>query len=342
MVCAAPVGPGHHMRREMAEQPRVLANLLGRAGEVRDLVRSVAPRPLQGIALAARGSSDHASVTGRFALELSAHRPVSLVAPSLHVLYGAQVDYRGILVIATSQSGQTPEITRTMQHLRAAGARGLAITNDANSPLAEAADAVLELGAGEELAVPATKTVTAEMLSYLLIADALGDGVDGWDRLPGAVDATLGDAASARRAAAALAGESRLLVTARGLLYGAALETALKLQETAAVAASALSSADLRHGPIAMIDRDFRVIALSAPGPANADMSDIVITLRRRGARLVTVSDASSADLPIPAVSEPLAAILAVIRGQQLAHELALAHGRDPDAPAGLSKVTRT
>jgi glutamine---fructose-6-phosphate transaminase (isomerizing) len=335
-------GPGHRMRREMAEQPSVLANLLGRAGELRELVRSIVPRPLYGIALAARGSSDHASVGGRYALELSARRPVSLVAPSLHVLYGARVDYRGILVIATSQSGRTPEISTTMQRLRAAGARGLAITNDPDSLLAASADAVLDLRADEELAVPATKTVTAEMLSFLLVAAALGDAVDELDRLPGAVAATLADEEPARRVAASLSGEARLLVSARGLLYGAALETALKLQETAAVAANALSSADLRHGPIAMIDRGFPVIALSARGPADADMRDLAATLHDRGARLVTVSDEPGADLSIPTAPEPLAPILAVIRGQQLALELALACGRDPDAPAGLSKVTAT
>jgi glutamine---fructose-6-phosphate transaminase (isomerizing) len=333
------------MAAEMAEQPAVLERLVARTEHIAGLVCGVVPRPLTGVAIVARGSSDHASVFGRYVLELAIGRPVSLVAPSLHTLYGAQVDYGGQLAIAVSQSGATPEIVVTLRRLRDAGAVGVAITNHPSSALVEAADVVVALGAGEERAVPATQTVTAELLAFALLARGLGDArFDDRDleALPDAVRTALGDHGPSRVAAVALADANRLVVTARGLLYGAALEAALKLQETTGIAADAIASADLRHGPIAIIDEGFPVIALSAAGPARDDVAALVATLRERGAQLVTISTDEDADLILPRVAEALSPVVAVVRAQQLAHELALARGRDPDAPAGLAKVTAT
>jgi glutamine---fructose-6-phosphate transaminase (isomerizing) len=323
----------------------VLERLAARADDVARLVRAVVPRPLAGVAIVARGSSDHASVAGRYLLEWATGTPVSLVAPSLHTLYAARIDYRGQLAIAVSQSGRTPEIVTTLRRLREAGAAGLAITNDPDSPLAAASDAVVSLDAGEERAVPATKTVTAELLAFALLARGLSDPrfADAeLASLPGAVATLLSDGEPARRVAARLADAPRLVVTARGLLYGAALEAALKLQETAGIAAQGFSAADLRHGPIAIVDDGFPVVALSADGPARGDVAELVATLRERGARVLTVSTQADADLPLPAVVEPLAPIVAVVAAQQIARELALARGRDPDAPVGLQKVTVT
>jgi len=333
------------MATEMAQQPAVLEALAGRADAIAGAVREIAPRPLAGTAIVARGSSDHASVYGRYLLELASGRPVSLVAPSLHLLYRARVDYTGQLAIAVSQSGRTPEIVRTLSALREQGARGLAITNDASSDLASAADLLVALDAGEERAVPATKTVTAQLLAFALIARALGDvpfGDADLRALPEAVQAVLDDPQPARAVAAELAGEDRLVVTARGLLYGAALEAALKLQETSAISAEGLSAADLRHGPIAVVSEGFPVLVLDGPGPAHADAVDLIDDLRARGARVWTIARGAGADLPLPDVTEGLLPIVAVVRAQQLARELALAHGRDPDAPAGLRKVTAT
>jgi glucosamine--fructose-6-phosphate aminotransferase (isomerizing) len=343
------------MAVEMAEQPSVLERLLARRDEIASLASDVAPRPLAGIAIVARGSSDHASVTARYLFELASGKPVSLVAPSLHTIYGARVDYRGQLVIGVSQSGATPEIVTTLARLREAGAAAIAVTNDPDSALAHAADAVVALDAGAEHAVPATKTVTAELLAFALLARGLngapdavrGPGDVGFtdadlSALPGAVAAVLADPEPARRVAATLADEERLFVTARGLLYGAALEVALKLQETTGIAAHGVSSADLRHGPIAIVGEGFPVIALSAAGPARADVADLIATLRERGARVITISTDADADLPLPPVVELLAPVVAVVAAQQLARELALVRGRDPDAPAGLTKVTAT
>jgi glucosamine--fructose-6-phosphate aminotransferase (isomerizing) len=334
------------MTREMAEQPERLRGLIARADEIGALVRDVVPAPLSGVSIVARGSSDHAAVYGRYLLELASGRPVSLAAPSLHTLYEVKVDYSGQLVIGVSQSGQTPEIVRTLSALSASGGAALAITNDPGSELAAAASAVVDLGMGEERAVPATKTVTAEFVAFAILAHCLGGVPFSFaelERVPDWVSAALDDAWSPAAAAETLVGASHLIVVARGFMYGAALETALKIEETCSLLADGYSAADLRHGPIAAVTRGFPVIALTVPGPGFEDMAEVVGELRYRGARVLTVASESWADVPLPGgMPEALAPIVAVVRGQQLAYELAVRLRRDPDQPEGLTKVTAT
>jgi glutamine---fructose-6-phosphate transaminase (isomerizing) len=334
------------MAREMAEQPERLRALIGRTEEIGEQVRAVAPSPLRGVTIVARGSSDHAAVYGRYLLEPAIGKPVSLAAPSLHTLYGIEVDYDGQLVIAVSQSGATPEIVHTLHALQAAGGRGLAITNDPRSELAQAAGGVIELEVGDERAVPATKTVTAQFIAFALIAAALGRVPftrDELDAVPDATESVLADAEPTTAAAEGLAGTSQLIVVARGYLYAAALETALKVKETCSLLADGYSAADLRHGPIAAVTRGFPVVALRAFGPAFDDVCSLVDDLRAREASVLAIGSDESADVSLPAqVPEPLQPIVAVVRGQQLAQALALRLGYDPDSPEGLSKVTAT
>jgi glucosamine--fructose-6-phosphate aminotransferase (isomerizing) len=326
------------MAAEMAEQPARLTRLLDRADQIYRLARDVAPQALTGITMVARGSSDNAAIYGRYLLEAATGKPVSLAAPSLHTLYGIEADYRGQLAIAISQSGATPEIVATLQALQRAGARGLAITNDPRSALADAADATLDLAVGGERAVPATKTVTGQLLAFAIIARALGrapftDAELG--AVPGSVQAVLDDPAPAAAAADALVGAPQLIVVARGYLFAAALETAMKIKETCSLLVDGYSAADLRHGPIAAVTAGLPVVAFCVPGPAAADVSSLATELRARGATVLIVGG----DTGLP---EPLAPIVAVVRGQQLAYELALRLGHDPDSPGGLSKVTIT
>jgi glutamine---fructose-6-phosphate transaminase (isomerizing) len=334
------------MAAEMAEQPERLAGLLERWDDTVAEVRALARPPLAGSVIVARGSSDHAGAYGRYLLELVSGRPVAMAAPSLLTLYRAQIDYTGWLAVAVSQSGRTPEILETLERMQGAGAAGLAITNDAASPLAGAARAALSLGAGPERAVPATKTVTATMLAFALVAAALGPAPFTRRQaaaLPGWVTAVLDDPEPADAVAARLADATRLVVVGRGLMFSAALETALKLKETTRIPAEGFSAADLRHGPIAVIEPGFPVLALHAEGPARADMRALVDDLRGRGADVAVVADDDGAALPLPAgVPEALAPIVAVVRAQQLALALARRRGLDPDAPEGLSKVTVT
>lgn len=334
------------MAAEMAEQPDRLAALVARWDGAVAQVRALAWPELAGSVIVARGSSDAAGAYGRYLLELVSRRPVSMAAPSLHTLYGADVDYRGFLAIAVSQSGRTPEILSTLQRMQAEGAAGLAITNDGASPLARAAQAALALEAGEERAVPATKTVTATMMAFALVAAALGTAPFTREQaaeLPAWVAAALDDPEPAEALAAQLADATRLIVVGRGLLYSAALETALKVRETTRITAEGFSAADLRHGPIAVVEPGYPVLALRAPGPAFADMADLVDDLRHRGADVALISEEDGAALPLPrGLPEGLAPIVAVVRAQQLALALARRRGLDPDAPEGLAKVTVT
>lgn len=326
------------MAAEMAQQPEIMQKLIDHADVTRARLRAVLPQPLHGVALVARGSSDNAAMFGRYLLELTAGVPAGLVAPSIHTRYRARVDYSGQLVIALSQSGATPEIVSTAQRLRTAGARTIAVTNDGSSELASVCEVSLPVAAGPERAVPATKTVTAQMLMLALIASALGDPPFG-DRelaaLPQAAAQLLGDERPASELASEWAAANRLMVVARGLMLAAALETALKIRETAAVHAEGMSSADLLHGPIAALDAELPVLVLRGGAATDDDLH--ALGRRLQAAAVPSVQWACAPELP-----EALAPIAATVRGQQLARAWALRRELDPDAPAGLSKVTAT
>jgi glucosamine--fructose-6-phosphate aminotransferase (isomerizing) len=336
---------GTMMASEMAAQPAILDALVARRAEISRVVRAVVPHHLSGITLVARGSSDNAAVYGRYLLEMAAGRPAALAAPSVHTVYGSAVDYSGYLAIGLSQSGRTPEIIDVLAAMRRQGARTIAIVNDDDSPLRDAADAAIDIGAGVEEAVPATKSFTATLLAVALVADALGpapwpDGA--LQNLPAQVDLILRDAPAVDPVARAFDGCDHLLVTARGLLLVAALETALKIRETSAVLAEAMSSADLRHGPIAAVGAGHPVVAITG-AQTHEDIEDVVTMLRGRGAVVRTVSVAPDADIALPtAVPEQLLPIVASVRGQQIAARMAAQRNLDPDRPGGLSKVTPT
>jgi glucosamine--fructose-6-phosphate aminotransferase (isomerizing) len=334
------------MATEMAEQPQVLRRLVERRDEIAAQVQAVRPQPLAGITLVARGSSDNAAIYGRYVMEMAARRPAGLAAPSIHTLYRAPVEMAGYLAVGISQSGQTPEIVSVLRRMGEEGARTVALVNQQDSPLAGVADATVELGAGPERAVPATKTFTATLAALALVAAGLGSVP--WSRgqlseLPDRVAALLADPAGADRVAEALDGADRLLASGRGLLLVAALETALKVRETSGVLAEGISPADLRHGPIAAVGAGFPVVAFTGGPGGDPEDPRLVETLRARGARVLVVGPAAGADSPLPPDVPPaLLPILAVVRGQQVAAAIARRRRLDPDAPAGLSKVTLT
>ena len=352
---------GELMSAEMAEQPDVLARVTARAPADAEAVRAVVPDPLAGVVFLARGSSDNAAVFGRYLAELRAGRPAGLAAPSLYTRYHATVDWRGYLVVALSQSGATPEIISTCRAMRAGGAVVLGITNEPGSPLGDAVDLLLSTDAGRERAVPATKTVTAQLAVLVTVTSALragaaaatagaaggagaagtagaaGGAADGGalDGLPGAVAAVLGDPGPVERLADRWRGLDRLVVAGRGLAYAAALETALKVKETTGILAEGISTADLLHGPIAAVYAGAPVLLVDGGGPADTDLDELRALLGRRRAQ--------AASLPVPArLPEAVHVIAAITRGQQLARELARARHVNPDAPAHLSKVTAT
>jgi glutamine---fructose-6-phosphate transaminase (isomerizing) len=362
--------PGHVMAAEMAEQPAVLARLVDRAAADLARVRAVVPSPLAGTMFVARGSSDNAAVFGRYLAELAAGRPAGLAAPSLYTRYHAAVDWHGYLVVALSQSGATPEILTTCEAVRAGGAIVIGITNEPASPFADVVDLVLPTEAGPERAIPATKTVTAQFLLLATVAAALGGGWadhgrpdhgrpdhgradhgradhgradhgladHGLAAVPDAVAAVLADPGPVEEAAGRWRSIDRLVVSGRGLAYPAALETALKVKEVTGILAEGISTADLRHGPIAAVYGGSPALLLDAGGPGSADLAELRELIAQRSGGL----NGAVTFAPAPGLPETARAIASVVRGQQLAHALARMRGSDPDTPAGLTKITQT
>jgi glucosamine--fructose-6-phosphate aminotransferase (isomerizing) len=334
------------MEAEIAEQPDVIRHIVAMHGEIRASVARLLPSRLQGVALVGRGSSANALIYGRYALEIATRRPVTFVAPSVHSLYGVDVDYADHLAIAASQSGRTPEIVDAAARLRAGAAATVGVTADVQSPLASAVDLVLDLQTGRERAVPATKTFTAELAVLAMIAEAAGPvpwHPDQWHALADVLDDVVADPGPAWRTAAALGGVQRVATVGRGFLSSVAYEAALKLEETALIAATPYSAASFRHGPVAAAAADFPVVAFTANGPAGDDVAQLVDALRARGVPVVIIGPTPAADLPIPGdLTEALLVLPAAVRAQQLALAVAMHRGLDADAPHGLEKVTRT
>jgi glutamine---fructose-6-phosphate transaminase (isomerizing) len=330
---------GARMEADMRAQPEVLRTL---ASQPRP---QLGPRP-DAIVIVARGSSDYAAIFGRYLLEAATGRPVALAAPSLQTLYGVEPRLEGWLAVGISQSGRTPEIRTVLASYGRAGARTLAITNDPDSPLARSADCSLPLSAGEEAAVPATKTFTAQLAALALVAEALGSvpwTEADWERVPAAVERVLGGFDAAERVAVRLDGAEELVALGRGYLMPVALEAALKLREAARLRAEGWSAADFRHGPVTVAGADLPVLAVSAAGPAAADVDELAGELGASGAVVLRLADDEDADLSYPGdLAEPLRALPATVRAQQLALAVARRRGRDPDSPPGLRKVTPT
>jgi glucosamine--fructose-6-phosphate aminotransferase (isomerizing) len=313
----------------------------------------VAERRPRNVVFVGRGTSDHAALYGAYLTEIRLGIPVGLASPSTITLYGARPDLSDALVIGVSQSGGSPDLTGVLTVARETGALTLAVTNKPDSPLSEVAELAIDIAAGHERAVAATKTYTAELLALLLLIEGIraGDGtLPASERTALADLPELAESVLADRGADDLAQRyrfaSRMVTTGRGYAYPTARETALKLMETSYLPALAFSGADLLHGPVAMTDPDVPVLAIVGSGPGGAAMAEVVTRLSERRADVVTIGPAdvtgAAGRLAVPAVDERYAPLLDILPLQQLALALALARGEDPDTPRGLKKVTST
>jgi glucosamine--fructose-6-phosphate aminotransferase (isomerizing) len=313
----------------------------------------VARRRPRHVVLTARGTSDHAALYAAYLAEIRLGLPAGLASPSTITLFGARPDLRDALVIGVSQSGGSPDLTEVLRVARESGALTVAVTNAPGSPLAEVAELTVDVAAGTERAVAATKTYTAELLALLMLVEGVrtGDGTlpaqerQALAALPGQAADTLADA-TAVTLAPRYRFAGRLLTTGRGYAYPTAREAALKLMETSYLAALAFSGADLLHGPLAMTDPDVPVLAIVGAGPGGHAMREVLARLGERRAEVVVVGpspvDLAAAHIPVPEVDERHAPLLDILPLQRLALALALARGEDPDAPRGLRKVTST
>lgn len=340
------------MAQEMAEQPAAIARTLASLSPLRpDLARLARGR--RHVLLVARGSSDNAAVYGRYALEVYAGRPAALAAPSVATHYRSRLDLSDALVVSVSQSGETDEIVQTQAWASACGAVTVAVTNVADSPLARQADLAMVTSAGPERAVPATKTYATQCVAMALLAGALSDDPTGLDPalalVPDEVARLLERRDGVDEAVEVLAGARDVLVTGRGLVFSTALETGLKLEETCLRPVRGLSYADLRHGPIAVVAPDLVAVVVAAQdGPMLHGLTRLASDLAARGARTVGIggdpglASAVSATVPGPDLPEIVAPLGLVAASQMVVESLSRALGLDPDAPAGLSKVTQT
>lgn len=342
------------LREEIFEQPEVLAGLLrNQLGEVQRIAVAIRHKLPKFVFLAARGTSDNA---GRYANYLwgSLNRlPVALATPSLFTYYHKPPRLEGALVVGISQSGQSPDIVSVLAEGRRQGCQTLAVTNAPRSPLARAAEFVLDIQAGEEKAVAATKTYTAELLAIAMLSAALS-GDEQRLRLLEQAPTWVEQALKLEERIAGVAERYRYMdhcvVLGRGYNYATAFEWALKIKELAYVVAEPYSSADFQHGPVALVERGFPVMAAAPGGAVFAELLGLLRRLRlEQQAELLVVSDQPEAlrlaqsPLELPSgMPEWLSPLAAIVPAQLFAYYLALVKGYDAETPRGIRKVTET
>ncbi len=340
------------LRDEIGEQPDVVARLVARSAEIEAVARAVRVHHVEHVVIAARGTSDHAAIYAQYLFGIRLRLPVALAAPSIVSLYHVEPVFARSLVIGISQSGASPDVVSVVDAARRQGQPTIAITNEPGSALAQAAEHVIDLGAGPERAVAATKTYTAELAAIALLVAALGgeDAPSAFAGIPAAIEAALATEDAAREAAAAHAAWRVCTVLGRGYEYATAREWALKLKELARVVADPYSAADFRHGPLALVERGYPVLAVATSGAVAADLVMLLREIREDfGADLVVVSDREDVraigqrSIPVPAgVPDHLAPIVSIVPAQLFAYHATRARGLDPDAPRHISKVTLT
>lgn len=335
------------MRTEIASIPDVVARLLDQS---RDTLRNAGSRLREKdpafLVSIARGSSDHVATYLKYTVELTAGVPVASLGPSIASIYGAKLKLAKSAAIAISQSGKSPDIVAMAEMARTNGALTYSISNTPESPLAQASDIAIDILAGPEKSVAATKTFVASAVAGLaLIAHWTGDTalLAALDRLPRALSDAL--ECDWSPLADALEGHDSLYVLGRGPSFAIANETALKFKETSSIHAEAYSAAEVLHGPVAIVGKAFPVLALTARDPAEQSIIETCDRVAGQGAHVFVTSTAKSAATPLPfiATSHPLTDPLALLVSFYMFVEaLSRRRGLNPDQPPHLRKVTET
>ncbi|WP_395391395.1 SIS domain-containing protein [Novosphingobium sp. BL-8A] len=334
------------MFAEAAEAAEAVARQHARnAKALAALAESLRAAPPRAVATLARGSSDNAATLARYLVETQLRLLTTSVAPSVSSVYDSPPDYAETLMIAISQSGRSPDLIAAAQHARERGARLVSLVNDEASPLATDAEVLLPLCAGPERSVAATKSYITSVAGILdLIAAWSGDAelAAALDGLP----ALLAEAWQLDWSAALepLREARNLFVVARGPAFGVAQEMALKIKETCGFHAEAFSAAEVRHGPMAIVENGFPVILLGQDDESNESVAALAPMFAERGATVIGagIGDVPGITLPTLSAHPMLQPVLAVQSFYRLANTLSVARGRDPDSPPHLAKVTRT
>lgn len=324
----------------------VAGQLAQDADRYAELGRALRSTSFHSAVTVARGSSDHASSYLAYLIMARMGRLVTSLPMSLVTLYKSPLVTRDTLAVSISQSGQSPDVVEPIRYFRDGGATTVALVNDAASPLAQAAQWTMPLHAGKERSVAATKSFIASMVAGArLVAEWQDDPElrDGIAALPEALRAA--SRADWSAAIEVLAPARNIMVVGRGISFPVALESALKFKETSALQAEAFSGAEIKHGPMALIEEGYPLLIFATRGPAQAGLVALAEEMRGRGARvlLAAPADVASRDLLLPTAAIPdLDPVAAIQAFYMMAAQLAEARGLDPDQPRHLSKVTRT
>lgn len=340
--------PKTQMGRELAEAPVVVAKQLDNNKAAIDaLVADLRANPPKFVVTCGRGSSDHATLYAKYLIESQLGIPVVSAAPSIVSIYNRSIASKDALFIAVSQSGKSPDLVKNAEAAHNAGARTLALVNVVDSPLADTVDHVIPLMAGPETSVAATK-------SYIATLSAIAQIVGGWTRdpafnkalstLPASLEKALGK--DWLDAADAIAKSNGLYVIGRGPAFAIAQEAALKFKETSSLHAEAFSAAEVKHGPMALVTKDFPLLVFSQQDASRESVEGFLEEMRAKTNNLFA-AETGHADikghLPVVEDIHPLLAPIAMIQTfYTLAEHVALERGCNPDAPPHLSKVTET
>ncbi len=338
------------MLDEINEQPLVLENTIkNELQKIKKIGAFLRSKDIDLIVIAARGSSDNASLFGRYLLEITTGIPVSLSAPSIYTLYNAKLNLSRSLVIGVSQSGEGVDINQVLEKAKDSGAFTLGITNEAESSMAKIADETLLIHAGREKSVAATKTYTGQMLHFYLLAEAFSQQNLETEKIPQFAAQSLDLRKEIENIVQRYLFLENCVVVGRGLNYGNSYELALKLMETCYVVAERFSSADFFHGPLAIVERRFPVILFAPQGVTQKSNLDLLDRLKELHADSFAITNdpkiaaESSVNLQLSGeINEFLSPIPFIIPAQLFAALLAEAKGINPDEPRSLSKVTKT
>jgi glucosamine--fructose-6-phosphate aminotransferase (isomerizing) len=335
------------MQQEIAGIPDAVAAFLDRSSSsiAKAGARLREKDPLL-IATVARGSSDHAAAYLKYATELAAGIPVASLGPSIASIFGARLKLQRAACLAISQSGKSPDIVKMAETAREGGALTVALTNTASSPLAESCDEVIDILAGPERSVAATKTFVNSVVAGLaLLAECIED--DSLRRALAALPRQLDTARNCdwNALCEATDGRDSLFILGRGPSLAIAAEAALKFKETSSVHAEAYSSAEVMHGPVSIVGGGFPILVLAARDAAEPSISATADELTAKGAPVFATSDAvsSAARLPFAATGHTLTDPLSLIVSfYAFIEAFARRRGLDPDRPVHLRKVTET
>jgi glucosamine--fructose-6-phosphate aminotransferase (isomerizing) len=340
------------MRAEIGEQPAVFRNALEKNRQpLSQIAATLGEVSFNYALIAARGTSDNAARYAKYLWAAHNGIPVALAAPSLFTSYNKPPKLGGALVVGISQSGESPDLVAVMAEGRRQDRPTLAITNEPDSPLAQQADMVINIRAGEELAVAATKTYTAQLLAVAMLSAALDPehARDELSNLAGYAESIIDQEAVIAAVAADFADMRACAVLGRGYNHSTAFEWALKVQEVTYALAHPYSTADFRHGPIAVVEPGFPILAIAPDGPLFDDMLELLVNLTDRHSRTIAVSNRHEAltaaryGIPLPTeMPEWISPMVAIIAAQLFTYHLGTVKGLDTDQPRGLSKVTKT